>query len=109
MDQVNSRLAALAPPDADSSQVAAAIVRVVDTPKSQRPFRVHIDPANDGAETANAVGDLLREHFYHRIGLDDLLSPAFGSRAHRPQFGSTVIQATRREHGDASPISPVYS
>jgi NAD(P)-dependent dehydrogenase (short-subunit alcohol dehydrogenase family) len=79
MDQVSSRLAALAPPDADPSQVAAAIVRVVSTPKGQRPFRVHIDPANDGAETANAVGDLLREHFYHRIGLDDLLSPAFGT------------------------------
>src|SRR5258708_3085266 len=78
MDQVSHRPAALAPPDAAPSQVAAAIARVVGPPKGQRPFRVHIDPANDGAETANAVGDLIREHFYHRIGLGDLLSPAFG-------------------------------
>jgi hypothetical protein len=45
-----------------------------DLPKGQRPFRVHIDPANDGAEIVNNVGDLVREHFYHRIGLGDLLT-----------------------------------
>jgi NAD(P)-dependent dehydrogenase (short-subunit alcohol dehydrogenase family) len=76
MDQVAARLAALAPADADPHLVAAAIVRVVGTPKGQRPFRIHIDPANDGAETVNAVGDLVRKDFYHRIGLDDLLTPA---------------------------------
>jgi NAD(P)-dependent dehydrogenase (short-subunit alcohol dehydrogenase family) len=76
MDQVSARLAELAPPDADPSEVARAVVRVVDTPTGQRPFRVHIDPANDGAETVNAVGDRIRWEFYHRIGLEDLLTPA---------------------------------
>jgi NAD(P)-dependent dehydrogenase (short-subunit alcohol dehydrogenase family) len=75
MDQVSQRLAALAPPDADPQEVAAAVVRVVDMPKGRRPFRVHIDPADDGAETVNRVGDLVRRDFYHRIGLDDLLTP----------------------------------
>jgi hypothetical protein len=75
MDQVGARLAEITPPDADPTDVAAAIVRVVDTPKGQRPFRVHIDPADDGAETVNRVGDLVRTAFYHRIGLDDLLTP----------------------------------
>lgn len=79
IDQVSRRLAALAPPDTDPGQVAAAIVGVVGTPKGQRPFRVHIDPANDGAETVNRVGDLVRRDFYHRIGLDDLLTPASGA------------------------------
>jgi len=79
MDQVSGRLAALVPPDADPHQVATAVVRVVDTPKGQRPFRVHIGPANDGAETVNRVADLVRADFYHRIGLDDLLTPAPGS------------------------------
>ncbi|MGH3296837.1 MAG: SDR family oxidoreductase [Trebonia sp.] len=74
MDQVSQRLAALAPADADPAEVARQIVRVVDLPTGKRPFRVHIDPANDGAETVNNVGDLVREHFYHRIGLDDLLT-----------------------------------
>jgi NAD(P)-dependent dehydrogenase (short-subunit alcohol dehydrogenase family) len=61
VSQISNRLAALAPPGADPHQVAAAIVRVVGTPKGQRPFRVHIDPANDGAETVNRVGDLVRQ------------------------------------------------
>ena len=33
------------------------------------------DPADDGAETVNRVGGLVRIAFYQRIGLDDLLSP----------------------------------
>ena len=74
-EQVAARLAQITPPDADPTEVAAAIVRVVDTPKGRRPFRVHIDPADDGAETVNRVGDLVRAAFYQRIGFDDLLSP----------------------------------
>ncbi|MEU8795677.1 SDR family oxidoreductase [Streptomyces sp. NPDC048643] len=76
LDQVAARLAELAPPDADPQEVARQIVRVVDLPKGQRPFRVHIDPANDGAEEVNKVGDRIREEFYERIGLSDLLHPA---------------------------------
>jgi NAD(P)-dependent dehydrogenase (short-subunit alcohol dehydrogenase family) len=75
MDQVSIRLADLAPDDADPHAVAEAIVTVVDTPAGRRPFRVHIDPADDGAETVNRVGDLVRRNFYARIGLEDLLGP----------------------------------
>jgi NAD(P)-dependent dehydrogenase (short-subunit alcohol dehydrogenase family) len=75
MDDVAKRLADLAP-DADPSEVARQIVRVVDLPKGQRPFRVHIDPANDGAEEVSAVADPVRERFYQRIGFEDLLHPA---------------------------------
>ena len=73
LDQVGARLAELSPPDADPAEVARAIVRVVDAPAGQRPFRVHVDPADDGAEVVNAVGDRVRTEFYRRIGLDDLL------------------------------------
>lgn len=76
VDQVNDKLAALSPTDADPTEVARQIVRVVDLPKGQRPFRVHIDPADDGAEEVNSVGDRIREQFYQRIGLADLLKPA---------------------------------
>jgi NAD(P)-dependent dehydrogenase (short-subunit alcohol dehydrogenase family) len=76
MDQVAQKLAELAPPDADPAEVARVIVDVVGTAKGQRPFRVHIDPADDGAETVNRVGDVVRRDFYHRIALDDLLGPA---------------------------------
>ena len=55
LDQVGARLAELAPPDADPAEVARVIVRVVDAPAGRRPFRVHVDPADDGAEVVNAV------------------------------------------------------
>ena len=75
MDQVAARLAELAPSNADPTEVARQIARVVDLPKGERPFRVHIDPADDGAERVNQLGDQVREEFYHRIGLTDLLTP----------------------------------
>jgi NAD(P)-dependent dehydrogenase (short-subunit alcohol dehydrogenase family) len=73
MDQVAAKLAELAPPDADPEDVARAIVSVVDARKGQRPFRVHIDPADDGAEVVNMVGDRIRTEFYERVELRDLL------------------------------------
>ncbi|TDU84498.1 NADP-dependent 3-hydroxy acid dehydrogenase YdfG [Kribbella voronezhensis] len=75
MDQVAQRLAALAPSTADPTEVARQIARVVDLPKGSRPFRVHIDPADDGSERVNELGDRIREEFYERIGLTDLLAP----------------------------------
>ncbi|RBY80235.1 oxidoreductase [Blastococcus sp. TF02-09] len=76
VEQVGERLAELAPADADPAEVARRIVEVVDSPKGRRPFRVHVDPADDGAEVVNVVGDRIRAEFYRRIGLDDLLRPA---------------------------------
>lgn len=75
MDQVAQRLAALAPADADVSMVADAVVAVVDAAHGSRPFRVHVDPANDGSEEVSLVADRIREQFLTRIGLQDLLHP----------------------------------
>ena len=73
--QVQEAFAKIVPPDADASAVADAIVRVVDTPFGKRPFRVHIDPSQDGAEVAFAVIDRVRAEMLHRVGLSDLLTP----------------------------------
>ncbi|MFE6133050.1 SDR family NAD(P)-dependent oxidoreductase [Streptomyces sp. NPDC056437] len=75
MDQVARRLADLAPAGADVSLVADAIVTVVDSPHGSRPFRVHVDPANDGSEEVSVVADRIRSDFLTRIGLADLLAP----------------------------------
>ncbi|MEU5702811.1 SDR family NAD(P)-dependent oxidoreductase [Streptomyces aurantiacus] len=75
MDQVAERLAALEPADAPASLVADAIVEVVGTPHGERPFRVHVDPSNDGSEEVSRVADRIRAEFLTRIGLDDLLTP----------------------------------
>jgi NAD(P)-dependent dehydrogenase (short-subunit alcohol dehydrogenase family) len=74
MDEVSKKLAELAPADADPSEVARQIVKVVDMQKGSRPFRVYVDPADDGAEDVFRVGDRVRQWFYQRIGLSDLLS-----------------------------------
>jgi NAD(P)-dependent dehydrogenase (short-subunit alcohol dehydrogenase family) len=75
MEQVSERLASLAPANADVSLVADAIVKIVDLPHGSRPFRVHVDPADDGSEEVSDVADRIRGEFLTRIGLDDLLSP----------------------------------
>jgi hypothetical protein len=76
VEQVGRKLAELEPPDADVTEVARAIVRVVDTPKGRRPFPVHVDPADDGAAVVNAVADRVRAEFLRRIDLADLLHPS---------------------------------
>jgi NAD(P)-dependent dehydrogenase (short-subunit alcohol dehydrogenase family) len=62
--------------DADVSDVAKAIVNVVDMPFGTRPFRVHIDPAHDGAEIVNGVADRVRAELLRNMKLADLLKPS---------------------------------
>src|SRR6195256_2257416 len=74
--KIQEAFAAIVPPDADAGSVADAIVKVVDAPFGKRPFRVHIDPTQDGADVAFAVMDRVRTETLHRVGLSELLTPA---------------------------------
>ncbi|HEY1699525.1 MAG TPA: SDR family NAD(P)-dependent oxidoreductase [Trebonia sp.] len=76
MDQVAAKLAALAPADADASMVSDEIARIVALPQGQRPYRVHIDPANDGSAEVSEAADRIRREFLTRVGLAELLTPA---------------------------------
>jgi hypothetical protein len=80
-EQIRKGFGAIVPPDADVAAVAEAIVKVVDTPFGQRPFRVHVDPTQDGAEVTNVVMDRMRAEMLRRIGLADLLTPRAASPA----------------------------
>ena len=75
-DDVMTGFASIVPADADASAVAEAVVKIVDTPFGKRPFRVHIDPTQDGAEVVNIVSDRVRAELLRRIGLADVLTPA---------------------------------
>jgi NAD(P)-dependent dehydrogenase (short-subunit alcohol dehydrogenase family) len=75
-DKALKGLAGLEPTDADPAEVARQIVRVVDMPFGRRPFRVHVDPSQDGAEIVNGVADRMRREMYRNIGLESLLHPA---------------------------------
>lgn len=85
MDQVSDHLRELSPADADPAEIAREIARVVDLPKGRRPFRVIIDPADDGAAVVYAVGDRIRREFYHRIGFPELLQPATRPKPAAPE------------------------
>jgi hypothetical protein len=74
-DLILKGIASLEPADADVGMVAEAIVKVVDTPFGKRPFRVHVDPSQDGCEIVNGVADRIRAELLRNIGLPDLLTP----------------------------------
>jgi NAD(P)-dependent dehydrogenase (short-subunit alcohol dehydrogenase family) len=75
-DRILKGLAALEPADADAAVVATKIVDVVDMPFGKRPFRVHVDPSQDGAEIVNAMADRVRRELFYRAGIDELLTVA---------------------------------
>jgi NAD(P)-dependent dehydrogenase (short-subunit alcohol dehydrogenase family) len=72
--RVQDAFNAIVPADADPGAVARAVVEVVDARAGTRPLRVHIDPAQDGAEVGFAVLDRLRAEMLHRVGLSELLT-----------------------------------
>lgn len=71
---IRQAIAALVP-DGDVGPVAGAIVAAVDTPFGERPFRIHVDPAEDGGALGFAVIDRLRNEMLDRVGLRDLIRP----------------------------------
>lgn len=75
-EQIMKGFTSTVPGNADVSEVARAIVKVVDMPFGYRPFRIHIDPAQDGAEIVNGVADRVRAELLGKMGLADLLKPA---------------------------------
>jgi NAD(P)-dependent dehydrogenase (short-subunit alcohol dehydrogenase family) len=76
LEQISDKMREIEPPDADVTEVADAIVDVVGMEKGHRPYRVHIDPSDDGAAVVFAVGDRVRAELLRRIGLQDVLHPA---------------------------------
>ncbi|MEM7683184.1 MAG: SDR family oxidoreductase [Pseudomonadota bacterium] len=76
-DKALNGLKLLEPEDADPSLVARSIEDIVNVPQGKRPFRVHVDPSDDGAEVVNGMADRVRAEMFRRIGLEDLLHPTF--------------------------------
>jgi NAD(P)-dependent dehydrogenase (short-subunit alcohol dehydrogenase family) len=72
--EIMTNLAAAEPADADPTEVARVVVDVVGAPFGQRPFRVHIDPSEDGSNVVSAVADRIRSEFLRRVQLGDLLT-----------------------------------
>ncbi len=79
-DRVKEALAGTVPKDADPGAVGRAVVEIVAAPSGKRPYRVFIDPADDGAAVSFTVIDRVRREFMRRIGFPELLgvAPAAG-------------------------------
>lgn len=73
-DQVKAAFASITPEDADVATVADAMVAIVNAPRGKRPFRVGVDPTNDGSMVVNPMLDRVRAEMLHRVGLADLLT-----------------------------------
>lgn len=73
LEGVGTRLGSLIPQDADPSMVAKEIARVVGLPAGERPFRTHVDPADDGSGRVAVVKDQVRGEFLKRLDLADLI------------------------------------
>lgn len=74
-DKVQEALAATVPDGADPGEVGRAVVDIVAKPSGERPLRVYVDPASDGASVTFTVMDRVREQFLERIGYEDLVCP----------------------------------
>lgn len=102
-NRVRDALEATVPDDADPAGVAAAVRDLVNAPFGTRPFRIHVDPANDGVSVSYAVIDRVREQFLHRIGFAGLLHPIDG--AHRePGLPFAVPDTHRVGFPSAAPV-----
>lgn len=66
----------IVPEDADPAGVADEIVDLVGMEFGTRPFRLHYDPSQDGADVTFGVMDRVRAEMLHRVGMSDLLKPA---------------------------------
>jgi NAD(P)-dependent dehydrogenase (short-subunit alcohol dehydrogenase family) len=76
IEEAVNGLASLEPEDANPEDIAKAILTALSLPRGKRPFRIHVDPSQDGAEIVNGVADRVRAELLRRIGLEDLLRPA---------------------------------
>ena len=68
----------LASQDADPQLVADAVVTVVGMKQGSRPWRVHVEPDDGGAEAVNAVRDWARRRYVTRMGCEPLLETNHG-------------------------------
>ena len=73
-EQVKTAFASIVPEDANVASVADAMVAIVNAPRGKRPFRVGVDPTDDGSLVVNPMLDRVRAEMLRRVGLGDLLT-----------------------------------
>ncbi|KAK5167535.1 uncharacterized protein LTR77_007234 [Saxophila tyrrhenica] len=72
-EQTMEGTAGVVPEDADPVMVAEALVRLSEVPRGEKPYRINVDPGQDGSEEGARVVDRNGDEFYRRLGLEGLL------------------------------------
>jgi hypothetical protein len=62
------------PKDATPQLVADAIAKAVNAPRGSKPFRIAVDPFQDGSDEIMALADEKHEEFLKRCGIYDICS-----------------------------------
>jgi hypothetical protein len=68
MENVNNTF----PKDASAQLVADAILKTVNAPAGNKPFRVPVDPFEDGSDEIMALADQKHAEFLKRCGIEDI-------------------------------------
>ncbi|EMC94094.1 hypothetical protein BAUCODRAFT_220827 [Baudoinia panamericana UAMH 10762] len=71
-EQTMSGTASIPPPDAHPSLVADALLELAAKPRGQKPFRVYVDPGQDGCDLVAPLVDRMGNDFYRRLGLENV-------------------------------------
>ncbi|ESA37910.1 short-chain dehydrogenase reductase sdr [Leptolyngbya sp. Heron Island J] len=76
---------------ADVQDVANTVLRLVETPPGQRPFRTIVDPQDHGADAVVALQATMQRKFMERVGIADLMRvPAQGDSLMMPYITDGV-------------------
>ena len=62
------------PKDATPQLVADAILKAVEAPRGSKPFRIPVDPFEDGSDEIMGLADKKHEEFLQRCGISEICS-----------------------------------
>jgi hypothetical protein len=68
LDNVNKTF----PKNASPQLVADAVAKAVNAPRGNKPFRIPVDPFQDGSDEIMALADQKHEEFLKRCGIYEL-------------------------------------
>ncbi len=105
-EEIRTAFGRIAPSDADPATVAVAIADLVDMPFGKRPFRVHIDPTEDGAAvTFRGDGPRARRDAEPRRPLRPAPSRVAHERVLTPPMGRRTMSDNGKQNGKTAMVT----
>lgn len=77
-EQYMEAVTKMLPHNVNAGEVSRLMAKIVEMPHGTRPYRIHVDPSNDGSEVVSAVADRVRAEMFRTLGMEDMLKPQTG-------------------------------